>query len=570
MDKKYFCKRNPIVGKIFMTMLIPTILMNLTTALASFADTIIIGYFLDDLALSVVTFATPIYMIINTFGALYAVGGSIAMGIDSGKGDKKAANKVFSISVELIVLTGLILVVLGIFFGEQITTLLGAGADVFDMVYTYSMIVLIGAPVFMLNIALAFFVRNDGRPNLSMIGMFLSIAVNIVFDIIFIGVFDMGVAGAAYATVLGQLVSALVIAGHFFTKKNTLRFSFAADGNIIRIIRNGVSTALHFVYQFLSILILNHLVVALAGTDGVVVYTVVFNLYSLSLALFEGLSQTIQPMISVYYGEKSNRKIKNTLFHAFVATIVLCGSVTLVLELVPQIIPHIFGISDGAIMTQAAMAVRTYATSMIIMTINVIIGYYLQSIEVNSMAAVLVSLRCCILFLGSAFALGAVFGMNGIWAAYTLAEVLTFIVFIFMTVSKRRKLRKAGVDLDVFLLDRNIENNTSCYTVSADEEITEFVEHVSAELEENSMVSKAVCEDAKAYLECIKGFSKGKKGYADVEVIGTDGKVIIRDNFIHSFCGTEIEDKLNNGSRKEYGAVLGWNRICLEGGDYEE
>ena len=118
MDKKYFYKRNPIVGKIFMTMLIPTILMNLTTALASFADTIIIGYFLDDLALSVVTFATPIYMIINTFGALYAVGGSIAMGIDSGKGDKKAANKVFSISVELIVLTGLILVALGIFFGN--------------------------------------------------------------------------------------------------------------------------------------------------------------------------------------------------------------------------------------------------------------------------------------------------------------------------------------------------------------------------------------------------------------------------------------------------------------------
>ena len=67
-----------------------------------------------------------------------------------------------------------------------------------------------------------------------------------------------------------------------------------------------------------------------------------------------------------------------------------------------------------------------------------------------------------------------------------------------------------------------------------------------------------------------EGFGKRKNGYADVEVIGTDGKVIIRDNFIHSFCGTEIEDKLNNGSQKEYGAVLGWNRICLEGEEYEE
>ena len=82
MDKLYYYKNNPIVKSIFIKMLAPTILMNLTTALASFADTVIIGYFLDDLALSVVTYATPIYMIINTFAALFAVGGSIAMSID--------------------------------------------------------------------------------------------------------------------------------------------------------------------------------------------------------------------------------------------------------------------------------------------------------------------------------------------------------------------------------------------------------------------------------------------------------------------------------------------------------
>ena len=119
MNRQYYYKNNPIVKSIFLKMLTPTILMNLTTALASFADTVIIGHFLDDLSLSVVTFATPLYMIINTFAALFAVGGSIAMSIDSGKGSRDNANRAFSVSVELLLFTGIILLLSGIFLGKM-------------------------------------------------------------------------------------------------------------------------------------------------------------------------------------------------------------------------------------------------------------------------------------------------------------------------------------------------------------------------------------------------------------------------------------------------------------------
>ena len=125
MKNSYLRKYNPIVTRIFLTMLAPTILMNLTTALASFADTVIIGFFLDDKSLSVVTYATPIYMIINTFAALFAVGGSIVMSIESGKGNKESAHKSFSLSVELLVLTGVILFLCGLFFSNIITSWLG-------------------------------------------------------------------------------------------------------------------------------------------------------------------------------------------------------------------------------------------------------------------------------------------------------------------------------------------------------------------------------------------------------------------------------------------------------------
>lgn len=566
MDKLYYYKNNPIVKSIFIKMLAPTILMNLTTALASFADTVIIGYFLDELSLSVVTYATPIYMIINTFASLFAVGGSIAMSIDSGKGEKQTSNKAFSISVELLVFTGVILLVAGVFFGKTITHWLGAGKDVYDMVYDYSGIILIFAPVFMLNVGFAFFVRNDGRPILSMVGMFLSIIVNIVSDVVFIGVFDWGVKGAAYATVLGQLVSVLIISSHFLSKKNTLKFIFTFNKTALRIIKNGISTALHFIYQFLTILILNHFISKLAGSNGVVVYTVVFNLYTVSLALFEGISQTIQPIVSLYFGEKSYGKIRNTLRLALVAIVVICGMITVALEIVPQIVSLIFGIKDVWLLEKSIVAVRIFATSMLIMTINVVLGYYLQSTEHSIMSAILVSLRCFVLFLGCALVLGKMFGMNGVWLAYTIAEILTFVIFIIMNKIMRRKILKSGTDVNMFLLDKNIENNIYCLTFNCGkDDFDDFKSAVLAYLEECEHINDSVKKDTENYLlELYKCYSSKKGKYIEVEVNNADQKVIIRDNLNHLTIKDGIQEIISGMNKAEYGPVLGFNRICIE------
>ena len=564
--EKFYYNNNPIVKKIFFKMLIPTILMNLTTALASFADTMIIGKYLDDATLSVVTFATPIYMIINTFAALYAVGGSIVMSVDSGKGDKTTANKAFSIAMELIFITSGILVIAGIFFGDWITKRLGAGPEVFELVRSYSTIVLIGAPVFMINIALAFFVRNDGRPVLSMIGMFLSIAVNIVMDIVFIGYMNLGVAGAAYATVLGQLVSAVVIASHFFTSKNTLRFSFTMNKSAIRILKNGMGTALHFIYQFITILIINNFVERLGGNDGVVVYTVVFNLCTVSLALFEGFSQTIQPMISLYYGEQSHKNISDTIKLVFKTILVICGTITIILEIVPGIVPTLFNITGETLMSDSVVAIRIYATSMIIMTINVILGYYLQSTEQSFMASFLVSLRCLIVFLISVFVLGRLIGINGVWASYTVTEVVTFGIFILMNMIKRRQLAKKDIVADVFLLDTNIRNKTYTYTFSsAKDDFGEYKIYVLESIK--NKISDNIQSDIRYYLTQLENIISDERRYIEVEINSVMQKAIIRDNLDHGTIIDKLKESDEYKSKYEYVPVFGWNRVCLERGD---
>ncbi len=566
MNNLYHYKHNPIVRKIFLTMLASTILMNLTTAIASFADTVIIGYFLDDSALSVVTYATPLYMIINTFGALFAVGGSIAMSVDSGKGDKKAANKAFSLSVELLTLIGTLLLTIGLVFTNLIPHWLGAGEDVFEMVRSYSTIVMVGAPIFMLNLGFAFFVRNDGRPTLSMVGMIVSIAIDMVLNIVFIGFMDMGVAGAAYSTVIGQFSGVLVSSSHFLSKKNTLKFRFTFSKDIIRIVKNGASTALHFVYQFVTILILNHFISDMGGTNGVVVYTVVFNLYTVSLSLFEGISQTIQPMVSLFFGEKSYKKIKDTLRLALMAIFIICGSVTLVLEFAPQTVVSLFGISDPSIASDSALAVRIFSTSMIIMTINVVIGYYLQSSEHTSIATLLVSMRCFVLFLTSAFLLGKLFSLNGIWAAYTLAEVLSFAVYIIATQAERAKLKKQGTDVNFLLLDKKAEESILCATYNCSKDnFDNFLKEVSAMSNNCTFCSNAVSDSVLQYLLGLKNCIKSKKKtYIEVEIIRADQKVIIRDNLNHTGLENTVKEITERTSQIDYNPVLGWNRLCIK------
>ncbi len=439
MENTYYYKHNPIVKNIFFTMLVPTILMNLTTALASFADTVIIGHFLDELSLSVVTFSTPIYMIINTVAALYAVGGSIAMSIDSGKGDKETAGEAFSVAVELMAVTGGLLLLAGICLNRQIPVWLGAGENVFDMVRAYSTIILVSAPFFMFNVGLAFFVRNDGRPTLSMVGMFLSIAVNIVFDIIFIGVFKLGVAGAAYATVLGQIVSLLVISSHFLSKKNTLRFRFVVSGMIVRIIRNGASTALHFVYQFLSILILNHYVMRLAGTSGVVVYTVVFNLYTVSLALFEGLSQTIQPMVSLYYGEQSREKLKKLVavslkVIAVISVLTVAASFALTRPLV-----SVFARPDNPVHELAVTGNRICTFALFFIGFNIFASGLFTALSNGVVSAVLAFSRSFVFMLVTMLVLPVFLGVNGIWLATPVAELMALALSVGMFVRYRRR-----------------------------------------------------------------------------------------------------------------------------------
>ncbi|MBR6647392.1 MAG: hypothetical protein IKL09_07745, partial [Clostridia bacterium] len=383
-------------------------------------------------------------------------------------------------------------------------------------------------------------------------------------NLVFVGFMSMGVAGAAISTVIGQGVGLIIVGSHFLSKKNTLKFRFAFDSSVCRIIKNGFGSALSFVYQFVTIIVMNHYVVQISGPEGIVIYTVVFNLCTVSLAVFEGLSQTTQPMISLYFGEKSNKKIKDSVKLSVLSAVIICGSVMAILEAFPAIVPHMFGISESGLIQQSALAVRIYTTSMFIMTLNVIIGNYLQSIEFGQITSVLVSLRCCVLLLICVFVLGELFGLGGIWAAYTVAEILTFIVFMVINIIKREKLSKNNVSADIFFLDKRVEESCKSLVYKCNtNEYESFCNEIKTIADKIAIYNEKMLITALEYLTKLEDVIVDKKGkYIEVEFNASDEKIIISDNLSHDKLKDDFAKITDEGI--EYGPVLGLNRICIK------
>ena len=157
--------------------------------------------------------------------------------------------------------------------------------------------------------------------------------------------------------------------------------------------------------------------------------------------------------------------------------------------------------------------------------------------------------------------------MDGVWGSYTMAEVLSFVIFVIMVMTKMRQLKKEGIEADVFLLDQNVEKNTVCFTCNCEKEtFADYQNQVINQLKEDSADDVMVL-DAERYLDGLGKCDVQSAGkYIEVEVNRADHRVFIRDNLDHSRLEEYIEDFDACKSRAEYGPVLGWNRICMEYG----
>ncbi len=392
------------------------------------ADTFFVAKGLGSRGLAALNLAIPVYSFIHGTGLMLGMGGATRFSILKSQGAQKEKNRIFSQTAMLVFGFAVLFVLIGLSGARVLTHLLGADDAVFTMCRIYLKVLLLFSPAFLMNDFLLCFVRNDGAPQLAMAAMLGGSFSNIILDYIFIFPFQMGIFGAVLATGLAPIVSLGILSVFFIQKKNTfslVKCSFSRNA-AFKIASGGVPSLVGELSSGIVIIIFNAIMLSLRGNLGVAAYGVIANLSLVVIAVFTGIAQGIQPVVSKYYGagEKGNCRI---IYGYAVATVV-------VLSLFIY-----FGMSAGAdqvaavfnnernqqLQEMAVDGIRLYFTAVAFAGYNIVTAIYFTSTDQAKPGNLISLLRGFVLIVPLAVLMSWMFGLTGLWLAFPLAELLS-------------------------------------------------------------------------------------------------------------------------------------------------
>ena len=422
------------VYKLYFKYFFPTMCAALSTSIYVLFDTIFIGQGVGSTGLTALNIVLPIYSIYFGTGPLIGIGGSTLMSIEKGRKREDKAQKIFTLSFILGLFLSLIYTVIGFVFLDEIAIILGATKEVLALVKEYMIVVVGGTIPFVMGSILAPFIRADKAPKRAMFAVIFSGFLNIILDYIFVFPLNMGMKGAAIATVFSYTISFLILLTHLLSKNNTLSFKkdFYKLSYVFRIIKCGLPSLFIEVSLGFVIFIFNIQILKLIGDDGVTAYSIISNIGIIAVALFNGISQTIQPLVSINIGANlKDRALK--LRNLGLSTALLIGVVFFILcILFPDQIVRIFVKPSEKVLSIAINSIRIYSIAFIIMGINMVTGAYFQSVELAKESFIIAFSRGLLFVSICVFILPIFFGINGVWLSVPIGEILTLIVVIIL------------------------------------------------------------------------------------------------------------------------------------------
>ncbi|MDE7431914.1 MAG: MATE family efflux transporter [Lachnospiraceae bacterium] len=391
------------------------------------ADTFFISKGLGANGLTALNLAIPVFNFIHGTGLMLGMGGATRFSICKNQERKEEVNRIYTNTIYLTILFSAVFVMLGFLFSNQLAHLLGADKDVLKMTDTYLRWLLIFAPAFILNNVLLCFIRNDESPKLSMTAMLVGSFVNIILDYIFIFPMQMGIFGAIFATGLSPVISIMIMLVHWLKKKNT--FHLVRTGLKAKIVRKNLSLGFPSLIAQISsgivIITFNAIILNIEGNTGVAAYGVIANISLVLVAMFTGIAQGVQPLISGFYGKGDKKRIEEMLRYAMMAMLLLSCVMYLFIFVFAQPIVSVFNSENNLSLQQAAESgLKLYFLSSGFVGYNVILAIFFTSIERAFPAHVLSVLRGIVLIIPMAFILSAWWGMTGVWLAYPITELV--------------------------------------------------------------------------------------------------------------------------------------------------
>lgn len=404
------------------------------------ADTFFVSRGLGRNGLTALNLAIPVYSFIHGSGLMLGIGGATKYSIFKSNKENKNANTIFTNTLCLATVLSIGFVLIGIFLSKSLTTALGADSDVFKMTNTYLQFILIFAPAFIMNDVLICFVRNDNNPKLSMCAMLVGSLSNIILDYIFIFQLQLGIFGAVFATGLAPIISMLILSLHRIKRKN--QFHFIKIKPSIKIALNTLSLGFPSLVTEVSsgivIIVFNIIILNLIGNVGVAAYGIVANLSLVVVAVYTGIAQGIQPLISKSYGRNDIKSIKLIFKYAMITMSIISFILYLIIFFLADPIAKIFNSENSLVLQSIATnGLKLYFIAVIFVGFNIILPMFFSSMEKAFLAQTISLLRGLIVIIPMAFILSELAGITGVWLAFPITESLVSILGVILYLKLR-------------------------------------------------------------------------------------------------------------------------------------
>lgn len=391
------------------------------------ADTFFIAKGLGAGGLTALNLAIPVYNFIHGTGLMLGMGGATRFSICKSQQKQDAVNEIYTNTLYLALLFSVIFVILGFCAPKSLALLLGADASVVNMTTTYLRWLLLFSPAFILNDVLLCFVRNDEGPQLSMTAMLIGSFCNIILDYIFIFPMGMGIFGAIFATGLSPIISIIMMTPHWKKKKNSFHFlKMKMRGDIVKSdISIGFPSLIAQVSSGIVMIAFNMIILGLEGNTGVAAYGIIANIALVVMAIYTGIAQGIQPLISGFHGKRDSRQMQAVLGYAVITMLLLSSIIYACVFIFAQPIVSVFNSENNARLQSIAITgLQLYFLSIPFAGYNIILATFFASVEKAIPAHILSVLRGLVLILPMAMLLSFLWGMTGVWLTYPVTEVL--------------------------------------------------------------------------------------------------------------------------------------------------
>lgn len=420
----------------------PSIIMMIITSVYGVVDGLFVSNFVGKNAFTSLNLIMPFIMIFSAFSFMLGTGGSALVAKYLGEQKEEKANNVFSMIITTLIIGALIFSAIGIVFMEKISILLGATPELLKDCVVYGRILQISLPFFMLQTAFQTFAVVANKPNM---GLKLSIAAgitNVVFDYVFIVIFNWGIAGAAIATALGEAIGGIIPFFYFLNhKSNSLLhlgkfkwdFKSLLDSSL-----NGSSEMMTNISLSLVNILYNLQLMKFFKADGVSAYGIIMYVSFIFIAVFIGYTIGVSPIISYNYGAQQHDELKSLFKKSLVLMFGSALILTIIAEVLSPQLASIFVGYDEDLLQLSITALRLYSLSYLVSNINIFGSAFFTALNNGKISAMISFLRTLVFQAVMIMVLPYFLGKEGIWLAVLFAEICCVIITLSMFKKKSK------------------------------------------------------------------------------------------------------------------------------------